>query len=36
MAADDYQGLRERYLGNAIARRFDGGRPIRTTTIMRS
>jgi carbonic anhydrase/acetyltransferase-like protein (isoleucine patch superfamily) len=36
IAADDYQGLRERYLGNAIARRFDGGRPIRTTTITRS
>jgi carbonic anhydrase/acetyltransferase-like protein (isoleucine patch superfamily) len=36
IAADDYQGLRERYLGSAIARRFDGGRPIRTTTITRS
>jgi hypothetical protein len=36
MAADDDQGLRERYRGTAIARQFDGGRPIRTTTITRS
>jgi carbonic anhydrase/acetyltransferase-like protein (isoleucine patch superfamily) len=36
MAADDCQGRRERYLGTAIARRFDGDRPIRTTTITRS